>query len=116
MIANLVLFIVLELASGFCNNLSQLLGVRALYGICMGVRRAPIYCVMCANRLRAFWDPLQRQRLRISHMMLAVYCRDFSNKAMRSATCWRQCSIARSSQRQHMAGEAFSGLERALQF
>lgn len=36
MIINLSLFIVLELASGFCNTLSQFLGVRALYGIAMG--------------------------------------------------------------------------------
>lgn len=37
MIANLFLFIVFELASGFCNSLSPFLAVRALYGICMGV-------------------------------------------------------------------------------
>ena len=37
MIGNLCAFIVLELASGFTKNLSQLLGVRALYGIAMGV-------------------------------------------------------------------------------
>jgi hypothetical protein len=37
MVANLFLFIVLELASGFCNSLSPFLAVRALYGICMGV-------------------------------------------------------------------------------
>ena len=37
MIFNLFLFIVLELASGFTQNLSQFLAVRALYGICMGV-------------------------------------------------------------------------------
>lgn len=36
MIINLVLFIILELASGFCQTLSQFLGVRALYGIAMG--------------------------------------------------------------------------------
>ncbi|KAK5123664.1 hypothetical protein LTR85_002300 [Meristemomyces frigidus] len=36
MIGNLCAFIVLELASGFTNTLSQLLGVRALYGIAMG--------------------------------------------------------------------------------
>ncbi|KAK2794205.1 hypothetical protein FQN51_000906 [Onygenales sp. PD_10] len=36
MIINLALFVVLELASGFCNNLPQLLGVRSLYGIAMG--------------------------------------------------------------------------------
>ncbi|EXJ59258.1 MFS transporter, SHS family, lactate transporter [Cladophialophora yegresii CBS 114405] len=36
MIFNLALFIILELASGFCNTLPQFLGVRALYGIAMG--------------------------------------------------------------------------------
>ena len=36
MIINLVFFIILELASGFTKNLSQFLGVRALYGIAMG--------------------------------------------------------------------------------
>ena len=33
---NLVLFIILELATGFCNTYEQFLGVRALYGIAMG--------------------------------------------------------------------------------
>ncbi|KAH8700913.1 carboxylic acid transporter [Talaromyces proteolyticus] len=36
MIINLCFFIVLELASGFCQNLSQFLAVRSLYGIAMG--------------------------------------------------------------------------------
>jgi MFS family permease len=36
MIINLVLFIIFELASGFCNTLPQFLGVRSLYGIAMG--------------------------------------------------------------------------------
>ena len=36
MIINLFLFIILELCSGFTHNLSQFLGVRALYGIAMG--------------------------------------------------------------------------------
>jgi SHS family lactate transporter-like MFS transporter len=36
MIANLVLLMVLELASGFCNTLPQFIGVRSLYGIAMG--------------------------------------------------------------------------------
>lgn len=36
MITNLFLFIILELASGFCQNLRQFLAVRALYGIAMG--------------------------------------------------------------------------------
>lgn len=33
---NLVLFIVLELGTGFCNTYEQFLGVRAIYGIAMG--------------------------------------------------------------------------------
>ena len=36
MVVALVLFIVLELGTGFCQNLNQLLGARALYGIAMG--------------------------------------------------------------------------------
>ena len=38
MVFNLTLFIILELASGFCNSLGPFLAVRALYGVCMGVR------------------------------------------------------------------------------
>jgi len=36
MITNLFAFIILELGSGFCNDLPSFLGVRALYGIAMG--------------------------------------------------------------------------------
>ncbi|CZR56423.1 probable sugar transporter family protein [Phialocephala subalpina] len=36
MIVCLFLFIILELATGFCNTLSQFLAVRSLYGIAMG--------------------------------------------------------------------------------
>lgn len=36
MIINLVLFIFLELGSGFCQTLHQFIAVRALYGIAMG--------------------------------------------------------------------------------
>jgi MFS transporter, SHS family, lactate transporter len=35
-IVNMVLFIVLELATGFCQTFRQFLGVRAIYGIAMG--------------------------------------------------------------------------------
>ena len=35
-IVNMVLFIILELATGFCNTYEQFLGVRAIYGIAMG--------------------------------------------------------------------------------
>ena len=35
-IVNLILFIVLELGTGFTQNYAQFLGVRAIYGIAMG--------------------------------------------------------------------------------
>lgn len=37
----LFLFVVLELGSGFCQNLSQFLVVRSLYGIAMGGKFIP---------------------------------------------------------------------------
>lgn len=40
-IGNLVMFIVFELSSAFCNSLGPFLAVRALYGICMGGLLAP---------------------------------------------------------------------------
>lgn len=40
-IGNLVMFIVFELCSAFCNSLGPFLAVRALYGICMGGLLAP---------------------------------------------------------------------------
>lgn len=40
MIINLALFVVFELASGFCNTLPQFLGVRSLYGIAMGGKQS----------------------------------------------------------------------------
>jgi SHS family lactate transporter-like MFS transporter len=45
MIINLGLFIVFELASGFCNTLPQFLGVRSLYGIAMGGRNSSGLCL-----------------------------------------------------------------------
>lgn len=35
-IINLGFFVVLELGTGFCNNMPQFLAVRSLYGIAMG--------------------------------------------------------------------------------
>lgn len=41
MIINLGLFVILELAAGFCTTLSQFLAVRSLYGIAMGGKTTP---------------------------------------------------------------------------
>lgn len=58
MIINLFLFVVLELASGFCNNLSQFLAVRSLYGIAMGGKVSSDNFLSLADQLtsrRALW-------------------------------------------------------------
>lgn len=58
MIVCLGLFIVLELASGFCNTLSQFLGVRALYGIAMGGMfhcQQPASVVEISDISRSLW-------------------------------------------------------------
>lgn len=41
MIVALGLFVILELASGFCQTLPQFLAVRSLYGIAMGGKKIP---------------------------------------------------------------------------
>lgn len=43
MMVALALFVVLELASGFCQTLPQFLAVRSLYGIAMGGEHSPWY-------------------------------------------------------------------------
>jgi MFS transporter, SHS family, lactate transporter len=49
-IINLVLFIILELGSGFTQTLGQFLGVRALYGIAMGGESGVCYSINPLNR------------------------------------------------------------------
>lgn len=58
MIINLALFIVLELASGFCNTLPQFLGVRSLYGIAMGGKEhsLPDFLYIMLSRFRSLWS------------------------------------------------------------
>ncbi len=86
MIINLGLFVILELASGFCNNLPEFLAVRGLYGIAMGGKRTPslqhttfeiLTCV------QDFLDLLRLQRLRTCPTKLVVFCPACSNKATR---------------------------------
>ena len=115
MIINLCFFIVLELGSGFCQNLSQFLGVRALYGIAMGgeqeytVYSAALGCwnahthqVCSAQRL-----PLHSK---ILHTTLAAYYLASSKWDTQSAICSPPPSTEPSFPRPPTDGEVCSGL------
>ena len=84
MIGNLVCFIVLELASGFTQNLSQLLGVRALYGIAMGVSKHPNFLTINnTDFFRGFSDLLLPPHWKIFPTMPAVSSLVCSSRGMR---------------------------------
>ena len=83
MVLNLFLFIIFELASGFCQSLGPFLAVRALYGLCMGVGIVEIQTRRRLNNgLRDFWRQLPRQHLKISLTRHVVYSQDSSSKDM----------------------------------
>ncbi|KKZ62883.1 hypothetical protein EMCG_02728 [[Emmonsia] crescens] len=80
MIINLGLFVVLELGSGFCNNLHQLLGVRSLYGIAMG----GLYGSAAATALedlpyeaRGLISGWFGQGYAVGHLLTAIFYRAF---------------------------------------
>lgn len=80
MIANLFLFIVFELASGFCNNLSQFLGVRALYGICMGGLLGPAAATALEDLpydARGILSGLFQQGYAVGYLLAAIFYRAF---------------------------------------
>ncbi len=56
MIVAMLLFVVLELASGFCQTLPQFLAVRSLYGIAMGGKSH-------ASSVQAITEPLGRRNV-----------------------------------------------------
>jgi len=99
MVGNLFLFIILELASGFCNSLGPFLAVRALYGICMG----------------GLLGPAASTALEDLPYDLVASPPDCFNKAMQSGTCSLRSSIVRSCPRHLTDGEVSSGSELDLQ-
>ncbi|SMR45120.1 unnamed protein product [Zymoseptoria tritici ST99CH_3D1] len=80
MIANLSLFIILELCSGFCNTLPQLLGVRALYGICMGGLLGPAVATALEDLpydARGILGALFHQGYAFGYILAALFYRAF---------------------------------------
>ena len=113
MIFNLVLFIILELATGFTNDQTSFLAVRALYGIAMGGTR----CIVSYDHKDEANDWHQdcsglppRLRSKTCPTRLGGCSRDSSNKVTPSDICWLHSSTEHWSPPRAMAGEACSGL------
>lgn len=78
MVACLSAFIVLELASGFCNNLPQLLGVRALYGLAMGGLLGPAASTALEDLpydARGILSGLFQQGYAVGYLLAAIFYR-----------------------------------------
>ena len=77
-IINLVLFIILELATGFCYTFQQFLGVRALYGIAMGGlygNAAATALEDCPERARGIISGMLQQGYAFGYLLATVFAR-----------------------------------------
>ncbi|KAK5175827.1 Carboxylic acid transporter [Saxophila tyrrhenica] len=77
-IANLVLFIVLELGTGFCDTYEQFLGVRALYGIAMGGlygNAAATALEDCPERARGIISGMLQQGYAFGYLLATAFAR-----------------------------------------
>lgn len=114
MITCLVLFIILELSTGFTHNLHQFLGVRALYGIAMGGKPRAITSLptrrILTQVLKVSSALLPRPPSKISPTMPEVSCLACSSKVTQRATFWPRFSTELSSRLPRTVGAAYSGL------
>ena len=81
-IINMVLFIVLELATGFCNTFESFLGVRALYGIAMGGlygNAAATALEDCPAPARGLISGLLQQGYAFGYLLATVFARALVN-------------------------------------
>ncbi len=77
-IANLVLFIVLELGTGFCRTYEQFLGVRAIYGIAMGGlygNAAATALEDCPQRARGIISGMLQQGYAFGYLLATAFAR-----------------------------------------
>jgi len=78
MLVALVLFIMLELGSGFSQNLTQLLAIRSLYGICMGGMLGPAAATALEDlpyEARGFLSGLFQQGYAMGYLLAALFYR-----------------------------------------
>ena len=81
-IINMVLFIVLELATGFCQTYEQFLGVRAVYGIAMGGlygNAAATALEDCPAPARGLLSGLLQQGYAFGYLLATVFYRALVN-------------------------------------
>ena len=81
-VLNMVLFIILELATGFCNTFEQFLGVRALYGIAMGGlygNAAATALEDCPAAARGIISGMLQQGYAFGYLLATVFARALVN-------------------------------------
>ena len=113
MIINLAFFIVLELGSGFCQNLNQFLAVRSLYGIAMGGLFGPAAATALEDLpydARGLLSGLFEQGYAMGYLLAAVFYRAVSSITLQLALT----NICSWSLPRHMAGDHYSGSALAL--
>lgn len=81
-IVNMILFIILELATGFCNTFEQFLGVRAIYGIAMGGlygNAAATALEDCPSPARGIVSGMLQQGYAFGYLLATVFARGLVN-------------------------------------
>ncbi|USP75447.1 hypothetical protein yc1106_02721 [Curvularia clavata] len=79
-VINNVLFIVLELGTGFCNTYNEFLGVRALFGIAMGGlygNAAATALEDCPEQARGIMSGILQQGYAFGYLLATVFARAF---------------------------------------
>lgn len=79
---NNILFIVLELGTGFCNTYEQFLAVRALFGIAMGGLYGNVAATAledCPERARGIISGMLQQGYAFGYLLATVFARALVN-------------------------------------
>lgn len=94
-IVNNVLFIILELATGFCQTYKQFLGVRALFGIAMGAlygNAAATALEDCPPAARGIISGMLQQGYAFGYLLATVFARGLVDTTSHG---WRPVSTSR---------------------
>lgn len=81
-VVNNILFIVLELGTGFCNTYEQFLAVRALFGIAMGGLYGNVAATAledCPERARGIISGMLQQGYAFGYLLATVFARALVN-------------------------------------
>lgn len=120
MVICLVLFIILELASGFAQNLKQFLAVRSLYGIAMGGLFGPAAATALEDLpydARGLLSGLFEQGYAMGYLLAAIFYRAVSAMTCRLLRCKTNADVFKpgsSYLRQPTDGDHCSGSAPAL--